>query len=427
MNITSKKLPKNQVELTIEVAIEDLDKYLKQAAQKMSQTRELKGFRPGKASYDVIKQSFGEMAIYQEAIDFIIRDTLPQAIDQEKLEIIGQPQVDIDKLAPGNPFVYRSTVTLMPEVKIKDYKDMKIKTKKVEVSEEKVNKTLEQLQKMRAKESAQDKAIEMGDKAVIDFSIYLDKVPIDGGQHKDYPLYLGEKFFVPGFEEELIGLKKGEEKEFKLKFPKEYSMKNIAGKNTEIKVTVKDVFKVEKPELNDEFAKMIGDYENMDKLKEQIKENIEQEENLQAQQKTEMEILEKIIKKSEFGELPQLMIDGELEKMIGELQSNVTQQGATFDDYLKNINKTVEDLHKDFTPQAEKRLQTSLIIREIAILEKILITEEEVQKEVDKLMQMYSDEASQKSIQSHGYKHYLENLLTNRKVIEKLREWNVEK
>jgi trigger factor len=426
MNIISKKLPKSQVELTIEVAVEDLDKYLKQATQKISQSQSIPGFRPGKAPYDIVKQKFGEMAIYQEALDPLIKDTLAKAFEQEKLEIIGQPQIDVDKLAPNNPVVYRATVTLLPKAKIKNYKNIKVKPKKIEVSEEKIQKTLEQLQKMRAKESAQDKKIEIGDKAFVDFSIYLDKVPIDGGQHKDYPVYLGENFFIPGFEEQLLGLKKGEEKEFELKFPKEYFQKNLAGKLAEFKVKIKDVFKVERPELNDEFAKMIN-FANMNQLKDHIRQNIEQEEKMQDEQRMEIEILDEIIKQSEFDELPQILIDGELDKMLAELQGNIAQQGVKFEDYLKSLKTTEENLRENFLPQARKRLQTSLIIREIAALEKISVDEKEVEQEIEQMLQKYNDENSAKQIRSDGYKRYLENLLINRKTIEKLKEWNVER
>lgn len=426
MNITSKKLPKSQVELTIEMPVEELGKYLDLAAQKISKEKKIAGFRPGKAPYEIIKQQVGEMAIYQEALDPVIRDTLLKAIEQEKLKVVGQPQVDIEKLAAGNPVIYKATVSLMPSVKMKDYKNAKVKPAKIEVGKEKIDKTLEELQKMRAKESAQDKAVEMGDKAVIDFSIYLDKVPIEGGQHKDYPMYLGENFFVPGFEEKIIGMKKGEEKEFELKFPKDYFQKMIAGKMADIKVKVKDVFKVEKPELNDEFAKMIN-FETIEKLKEQIEKNIGEEEQFKDEQRMEMEIFDQIIKQTEFDEFPEILIQSELDKMISELKYNVSQQGVEFEDYLNSVKTSIADLRKNFIPQAEKRLKISLILREIALLEKISADEKDIEAEIEKLLKAYPDEESKKNIESEEYKHYLENSLVNQKTVGKLKEWNVEK
>jgi trigger factor len=426
MNITTKKLPKNQVELTVEISVEELGKFLEKAAQRISLTKNIAGFRSGKASYEVIKQRFGETAIYQEALDPVIQETLMSAVLQEKLEIVGQPQVDIEKLAAGNPIIYKATVSLLPKVKIENYKNIKTRPKKIDVGEEDIEKTLSQLQKMRAKESVCDKAIEVGDKAVVDFFIYLDKVPIESGQHRDYPIYLGEKFFVPGFEENLFGMKKGEEKEFELKFPKNYFQKNIAGKLAEVKVKVKEVYKVEKPKIDDEFAKAIN-FENMGKLREQIKENISQEEKFKDEQRMEMEIFDQIIKESDFDELPQILIDGELDKMISELKHNISQQGMEFEDYLSNLKTTIDDLKKNFLPQAEKRLKISLVLREIAFREKIEPSEEEIKKELDKVLNQYSDEEAKKNIQSEGYRNYLRYVLTNQKVIAKLKEWNVEK
>ncbi|MFH1564259.1 MAG: trigger factor, partial [bacterium] len=388
--------------------------------------RKIAGFRPGKAPYEIIKQQVGEMAIYQEALDPLIRDTLLKAIDQEKLRIIGQPQVDIEKLAAGNPIIYKAIVSLLPAVKIKDYKNAKVKPVKIDVGADKVDKTLGELQKMRARESVQDKAIEIGDKAVIDFFIFLDKVPIENGQHKDYPMYLGENFFVPGFEDNIMGMKKGEEKEFELKFPKEYFQKNIAGKLAEIKVKIKDVFKVEKPELNDEFAKLIN-FENMEKLKEQIEKNIAEEGKFKDEQRMEMEIFDQIIKQSEFDDFPKILIESELDKMISELKYNVAQQGVEFETYLTSLKTSIADLRKSFEPQAEKRLKISLILREIALLENIAATQEDIKAEIDKLLKVYPGEESRKNIQSEGYKYYLENSLTNQKTVEKLKEWSVEK
>jgi trigger factor len=425
MKITSKQLPKNQVEITVEVPVEKLDKYLTQAVEKIAKNIKIDGFRSGKIPYNIIKQRIGEMSIYQEALDFIIRDTLFEALEQEKIDAVGQPQIDIDKLAPENPVIYRATLTLFPKVEVKDYKNISAKRKEIKAEEQTIERTLGQLQKMRAQEVVADKAVEMGDKVVIDFAITLDKVPIEGGQHKDYPAYIGENFFVPGFEENLIGMKKGEEKTFELKFPKEYFQKNLAGKNTEVKVFVKEIFQVTKPELNDEFALSIGGFENVQALREQIIKNIEQEEKTKDEQRVELEILDQIIKNSQFDEIPQVMIEGELEKMIGELRMNILQQGMDFENYLMQIKSDESKLKEGFTPQAEKRLQTSLVIRKIAELENILAVAEEIEEEVNRLLKNIQDSKEKEYVKSAGYKNYLENFITNRKVIEKLKEWNL--
>lgn len=427
MNITSKNLPQGQVEFTIEVPVIDVEKHLPKAAAQLASQVKVDGFRPGKAPYELMKQRFGEMAIYQEALDSIIRDTLFKALEQEKIEVVGQPEINLDKLAPGNPIVYRAVFTLLPKVTIKNYKNFNIKPKSVAVDDEKINKTLEQLQKMRAKESLIDAELSTGNKAVIDFTILVDKVPIDGAQQQNYPVYLGENLFLPEFEKELIGLKAGSEKEFPLSFPATYFQKNLAGKKAEAKVKVKEVYKIEKPELNDDFAKTLGGYKDMIDLKEQIKQNIIDEEKFENEQKTEMEILDAVIKESEFTDLPKLLIEGELEKMLHELQYNLSRQGMIFEDYLVQLKTTIEDLKKSFTPQAEKRIKTSLILREVGKLENISITTEELHKEIDQLVKSAVSSKTGIDYKSDSYQRYLENLLVNRKVIEKLKEYNIEK
>jgi trigger factor len=424
MKTEAKKLPKSQVEIIVELAVEELNPYLEKAAIKISEEIKIDGFRPGKAPYDVIKQKVGEMAILQEATDDIISQTYLGALKENNLNTVGQPQIALDKIAPGNPFIYKATVSLLPTVKIGDYSQLRLKRKKINIESEQVNKVVGDIVKMRAKEKLVERAAQVGDRLEVDFEVLIDKVAIEHGNQKKYPITIGEGRFIPGFEEQLVGLKANEEKFFELKFPENYYQKNLAGKNAEFKVKCLAVFEVELPEVNDSFAQEIsaGSFKNLAELTENIKKNLEQEEKYKQEQRLELEILEKLVELSDFEEIPEALIHNEIHKMLHELEDSISQQGFKFNDYLQSINKTAEDLEKEFAPQAEQRVKTAIISREIYQEQKMEVRPDEVEKEVEGLLKNYAgNPEAKKQLESETYKDYLKNILGNRKVLEYLK------
>ncbi|MBD3359444.1 MAG: trigger factor [Candidatus Buchananbacteria bacterium] len=417
-----KKLPKNEVEMTVTIPNEELKSFLQKAAENISQSTKIEGFRPGKASIDAIKQRVGEMKLYEEAAGLAVEKSYIDLATKEKLEPLGSPKVEFVKLAPENDFVYKATIALIPEVKLGDWQSIRIKEPEIKITDEQVNKVLEELRESRAKETLEDKKIEKGDKVELDFDVFRDNVPIEGGAQKKYPLVIGSDHFIPGFEKNLIGLKKDEEKEFELNFPEEYHNKDLAGKPAKFKVKILNVYKRELPELNDEFAKELGQ-ESLAKLKQQIKQNLEHEESHKAEEKLDRELLEKLIAKSEFGEIPDMLLTSETDKMIQELESNISQQGLKFDDYLKHLNKTVDQLKLDFASQALKRVQSALIMRQIFFDQNIEIPEAEIDKELEQAKAMYQNNPEIiKQLESAQYRDYVRNLMGNRKVMEIIKQ-----
>lgn len=422
-----KKLPKNEVEITVTIPHEELKKFLEKAATQISQSTKIEGFRPGKASLDVIKRRVGEMKLYEEAAALAVQKSYIEIAMEAKLEPLGSPKVDFVKLAPDNDFVYKATVALIPEVKLGDWKTIKVKEKEIKIEADQIEKVIKEVQESRAKETLEKKAAEKGDKVEVDFEVFRDNVPIDGGTQKKYPLVIGSQHFIPGFEENLISLKENEEKEFELNFPKEYHNKNLAGKPAKFKVKVLAVYKRELPEINDEFAKSLGQ-ESLAKLKEQIEHNMEHEKHHEEEERVERELLDKIIDNSEIAEIPDILITSETNKMIQEMESNLGMQGVPFADYLKHLNKTIDQLKLDFAPQALKRVKGALIMRQIFFTEKIETTEAEIDQELEKYKAMYKQNPELiKQLNTPEYRDYVSNLLGNNKVMNLLKTTCVER
>lgn len=426
--ITKQTLPKSQLELTVELTVEEFKPYISRGAEEVAKQVKVEGFRPGKVPYEVLKQKIGEMTILEEAARVAINKTIGEAIKNNVAgKPAGQPQVNITKLAPNNPFEYKIVLAILPEVKLGDYKNAKVKIEKTEVAEEEVDKIIKNLMETRVKEAIVDRPIQDGDKAIIDIGMFLDKVPLDSGQAKETTVVVGENYIIPGFDKHLIGARKGEVKEFALPYPKDYHMANIAGKLVEFKAAIKSVYSRELPALDDSFAASFG-AKKMEELKENIKKSLVEEKRARATQKAEIEMLEKIIAKTKFGDIPEVTIKNEGEAMAHELEHDIASRGGKFEEYLASLKKTREELKLDILPEAVKRVKTALAIRQISRAEKIEISEEEVGEKIKELLKQYKGYAKiEERVKEPGYRDYLRNVLANRKVIEKLKEWNVEK
>ena len=419
-----KKLPKSQVEITITVPYEEVKKYLTVAAERVSREAKIEGFRPGKAPYEIIKQKFGEMAILQEASEDIVIKTYHEVIVAEKLVTIGQPKIEIEKLAPENDMVYKATVAILPAIKIGDYSNLKLPRAAAVVADSEVEKIIEDIKKMRAQQILADRAAKTGDRLEINFDIFLDKVPVENGQQQKYPITIGEGRFIPGFEEKLVGLKAGDTKEFELSFPADYYEKNLAGKLAEFRVNCLAVYEITPPAIDDEFAKQIsgGKFATAQELRDNIKKNLEEEKKAKIESELENQLLEKLVGLSEFGELPEVLLENEAHRMVHELEEEVSHQGLKFEDYLRSIKKTHDDLEKDFRPRAELRVKTSILAREIFQQQQLSVSEEEISQEIAQILSHYPDnEDAKKQMESPYYREYLGNKIGNQKVMEFLK------
>ena len=423
MSYTIQKQPKSTVEFNFTITPEEVEPFLHAAAERLSQKSSIPGFRPGKAPYEMIKQRVGEMAILEEALEQIVRKNYTEAIMAEDLETVGSPEINVEKLAPGNTISFKVTVALVPEIeKLGDYKTAKIKKEKIEIPDEKVEKVLGDLAKMQTKEKIVERPATKEDKIIVDMEMEQAGVVVEGGKSPNFQVYLSEKNYIPGMTDQLVGLKAGDEKTFQLDFPEEHFQKNLAGKKVDIKVKVNGVYELEAPKIDDEFAKSVGQAD-LKALKEMLKHNLEHEAEHEQEHKLENKIFEELIANTRFADIPEILVNEEVNKMLQELERNAAAQGMKMEDYLASVKKDMAQLKLDFAPEAMRRVKAALIVREINKKEKIEVADAEIDQELDKQAEQYKDnEDAKKQIYSPEYREYLTTVMKNKKVLELLHQ-----
>ncbi|KKR04273.1 MAG: Trigger factor [Candidatus Uhrbacteria bacterium GW2011_GWF2_39_13] len=422
-NVEKELLEKNVIKLTFTITQEEAQPYFEKAAERISQQTSIPGFRPGHADYTVVKQRVGEMKIMEEALESLVRKSFVETILAENIDTVGSPKVDVLKLAPGNDVVFTAEVTLMPKTKsLADVKKLSVKAQTTKVEEKEIDLALRDLQRMRTTEvrATAEKTTSLKDKVVIAMNMKLDNVPLEGGQSPNHSVYLNEEYYIPGFKEKLEGMKEGEEKSFTITFPKEHAQEFLAGKDVMFDITLKELYHLQPPELDDAFAAMMGT-KDMTTLREIIGKNLLTEKEQESKSKEEKEMLELVANKSQFEDIPDLLINEEINKMILELQRGVEAQGLEFDTYIKNLGKTLAQMKLDFTPQALMRVKVAIVMREIAKQEKIEVDEKELDEELDRIADQYEEAKTKEQVYSPQYRDYMEQILRNRKVIEYLR------
>ncbi|MFH1412608.1 MAG: trigger factor [bacterium] len=426
MKIEKKNLPKSQVELAVNVSVSELEPFLSPAVSQMSNEMKIEGFRPGNVPYDVLKSKIGELPIIETAAHLLINKEMEKLIkDNIDGLVIGQPQINITKLAPGNDMEFKVVFDLLPKVELKDYKDLNIKQESVEVSQEEVDKVISQLREAQVKEVLADREIRDNDKAIVDIKMFLDKIPVDQGQSQNTAVIIGKDYIIPGFDKNLLKAKKGDVKTFTLVYPSDHYQSNLAGKNVEFEVKINDVFERELPEVNSEFVKNFG-LKNVEEMKSNIKKSLEQEKEQKAKQKSELAMLDKIIANSIFGEIPDSLIESETDLMLREMEYHLSMQGANLENYLQSIKKSKEQLAKEMEPEALKRVKSALLVREIALSEKIEASQDEINKEVKRMLEYYKgDKEIESKIKNPPYQKHMENQIVQRKALDKLKEWNI--
>ncbi|MFA6427269.1 MAG: trigger factor [Candidatus Magasanikbacteria bacterium] len=412
-----KKLEQSQVELSITVTPGEYEKHLKSAATRISDRVAIKGFRPGKAPYDMVKLEVGEMKILQEALEKIVQESFYQTIQKEKLDTIGMPEITIEKSAPGNDVVYKAKVALLPKVKLADLSTIKVKRTAKPITDKEVDEVLENLTKMQAKEVLKKEKSTKEDKVTIDMDLHLNGVPVEGGQAKDYHVYLSENQHIPGFNDALVGVEEGEEKEFDLPFPKDYYNKMLAGNTGTFKVKVKGVYQRQFPEVTDEFAKTLGQ-ESTAKLRELLQHNLSHEEEHKAEERAEIEIFDTLIEKSGFDEIPEVLINAERQKMFYELKHDLDRNGVSIEQYLQDIKKTEKEIFEGFKEQATKRAKAALISRQVAKEHELSISDDELNKEIEMMKKVYKDNKEyMDNINRPEVHDSIRSMLLNKKVL----------
>lgn len=414
----------NKATFTITIPVESVTEGMRDAADHMAEHANIPGFRPGKAGYEVIKQRFGEMKILEEATEELLRAAFMEAMIAEDLSTIGQPYFSVVKMAPGSELVFTVEIALFPKVtKLADYKTLSVKKNDTEPKAEMIEQAKKDLLNMRTKEVRAESGykITKGDKAVVALGMKKDGVALEGGESQNHGVYTGEEHYIPGFADQLIGLAEGEKKNFTLDFPKDHYQKHLAGTPVDFEIEVKEVFRLEAPLLDDEFAKSVG-LKTAAELEEKLKENLQKETALEEERRLDKETLELLADKSTFETIPDLLLNQEVEKMIQELKHSITRQQMDFDEYLKNIGKTLAEIKLDFTPNALTRIKVAMILKEVSAAENIKPAAEEVDAELDRLAEQYKDNKEAKDqIYSAEYRDYIEHQMTNRKTIDFLK------
>jgi len=424
-----KKLPKSRIEFEISIPWNDWKTYIDQAAAEISEEIKIPGFRPGKAPRNLVEQKVGKEMLLNNASEKAVKksyvDFIRQLASKEKLEVIGSPKVEIKELAEEKELKYSAQADVMPEVKVKDgyKKDIKkinedFAKKPIEVKDDEVELEVEKLANSRVKLVTVNREAKKGDSVEIDFEVFQGGVPIENGTSKRHSLILGRGVFIPGFEENLIGSRGGDEKEFELTFPEKYHSKNLAGKPATFKVKINLVQERQTPEITDEFAKALGNFENLEALKKNIREGLEHEQKHKAKDEKRTQYLDGLVRNSEI-ELPDILVQEEIKTMLNEFEHQTQSMGMNLDDYLSKLNKKKEDLTKDWEPQAQKRVISALALKEIAKEEEISVDSKDIEAEINKIMQYYKNvKDAEKNLDMERLYNYSKGNLENEKVFE---------
>lgn len=393
MSLQVEKMEKNMAKLTIEVSAEDLEKAMQSAYQKAKGRISIPGFRKGKAPRKMIEQMYGKGIFLEDAVNALIPEHYSKALSECELEIVSQPQIDVTQMEPGKALIFTAEVAVKPEVTLGEYKGVEVPKAEIEVTEEEIEAAIKREQEKNSRTiTVEDRAAEEGDIVTIDFEGFVDGEAFEGGKGEAYPLTLGSHTFIPGFEEQLVGAKTGGHVEVNVTFPEEYQAKELAGKAAVFQCDVKKIEAKELPELNDDFAKDVSEFDTLAEYKEDVKKNLTESKEKEALRAKEDAAIEKIIENAEM-EIPEAMLDTQCRQMMDDFGRRMQSQGLSMEQYFQFTGQTAEKMMEDMKPQALKRIQTRLVLEKIVEVENIQPTEEEVNEEISKMAAMYKMEA----------------------------------
>lgn len=393
MSVQVENLEKNMVKLTIEVAEDKVAEALKASYEKQKNRISVPGFRKGKVPMAMIEKMYGPEIFYEEAANIMMQEAYPAAVDESGVDIVSQPTVDVVQLEKGKPFIFTAEVAKKPEVKLGKYTGVTVTKIDTAVSDEEVMEALERERSNNARTvTVEDRAIAQGDTAVIDFEGFVDGVAFEGGKGENYALEIGSHSFIDTFEDQLVGKNTGDELDVNVTFPEEYHAEDLAGKPAVFKVKIHEIKAKELPELNDEFASDVSEFETLEEYKESVRKNLQETKENNARRAKEDEAIKKIVEKSEM-DIPDAMIDMQVQNMIQEFAQRLAQQGLSIDQYMQFSGMTVDKMKEQLRPEAVVRIQSSLVLEQIVKEENIEVTEEEIDAQLDKMAAAYGMEA----------------------------------
>ena len=394
MSLQVEKLEKNMAKLTIEVPAEEFDAAIKNAYNKNKNKFSIPGFRKGKAPLAMLEKMYGAGIFYEDAANEVIDASYPKAAEESKEEIVSTPEIKVTQIEKGKAFIYEATVALKPEVTLGEYKGVEVKKAEAVVTDEDVENELTAARKKNGRLiDVEDGAIEDGDNTIIDFTGYIDDKTFDGGAGTDYPLVIGSHSFIDGFEDQLIGKKKGETCDVNVTFPAEYHADELAGKPAKFVVTIKEVKRNELPELNDEFASEVSDFDTLDEYKADIRKKLQETKEQDAKVENENNVIEKVVENAQM-ELPQPMVDTQAREMVENYARRLQSQGLNINDYMKYTGMTPEKLMEQMRPEAEKRIKTRLVLEKVVEVENVEVSDEKLDEQINEIAASYKLEGA---------------------------------
>ena len=392
MSLQVEKLEKNMAKLTVEVSAEDLEKAIEKAYRKQKKQISIPGFRKGKVPRQIVEKMYGREVFYEDATNELIPDAYDKALEECEEDIVSSPKIEVTQIEAGKPFVFTATVALKPEVKLGEYKGVKIEKIDREVTEEDVMAEINRERENNARNiTVEDRPVEDGDMTVIDFEGFVDDVAFEGGKGENYPLTIGSGAFIPGFEEQLIGAEIGKEVEVRVTFPEDYHAEDLKGKEALFKCTVKEIKEKELPELDDEFASEISEFETLEEYKEDVKKNLTEKKEKDAKAARENAAVDAAVNASEM-EIPDAMLETQQRQMVDEFAQRITMQGMSMEQYMQFTGANYQQLIDQVKPQAEERIRSRLVLEAIARAENITASEEDFEEEMKTMAEVYQME-----------------------------------
>lgn len=426
MEITVKNLPNSQVELSLSLPWAEWSKEIEHAAESLAKNVKTDGFRPGKTPRAVLEKRFGKETLLAEAAEHSVNHAYSKALAEKDIKAIGRPQVTLGTVKENEPLTMTIVTDVLPEITLGNWRETAQKVnqeyskKKSDVSEEAVAAEIERIAKMRAPLVTVNRAAAQNDTVILDFVVKQDGVVIENGTSQNHPLVLGSQSFIPGFEDEVTGLKAGEEKTFTLTFPSKYHAEHLAGKKADFTVTIRAVQEMQVPEINDEFAKSLGNFENLEALQKSVREGMAAENKEAQKNEARTAILDALVEK-ENREYPQSLITEELGRIKQEFSGQLGRMGASLEDFLEQSKKTEEGLQKDWLPQAKKRVAAYLILDAIAVAENIYTESEEVEAEMNKALGYFKNvKDAEKNLDMAALYNVVSEQVRNEKVFQLL-------
>ncbi len=423
MSVQVENLEKNMAKLTIEVSAEELEKAIQAAYMKEKSRISVPGFRKGKVPRVMIEKMYGPEIFFEDAANMLITQEYPKAVEESGLDVASRPEIDVTQIEKGQPFIFTAEVAVRPEVTLGEYKGVAVTRIDASVTEEELNQEIERERKSNARTiTVEDRAVEDGDTAVIDFEGFMDGVAFEGGKGENHSLVIGSHSFIEGFEEQLIGKNAGDELDVNVTFPEEYHAQELAGKPAVFKVKINEIKTEELPDLDDEFAQDVSEFDTLAEYKESVEKKLMERKEAEGKRAQENEAIDKIVEASQM-EIPDVMIESQVQSMLEDFANRISQQGLSMEQYMQFSGATTEQMQEQMRPEALKRIQSTLVLEEIAKKEDIQVSEEDIDNELDRMAGMYGMQADQlKEYMGDSEKESMKMEISIQKAVELIME-----